>query len=80
MRKAYPEIRRMQQELEDLKATMFQLPGVPKPVEKNDPSNYADSPFIESISRAKLPSCLIYLAITAYDGSTDPDHHMEHYK
>ena len=79
-RKTYPEIKRMQRELDELKATMFQLPGAPIPFEKNDPSSYADSPFIESISRAKLPSRLVYPAITPYDGSTDPDHHMAHYK
>ena len=79
-RKTYPEIKRMQRKLDELKATMFQLPGAPIPFEKNDSSSYTDSPFIESISRAKLPSRLVYPAITPYDGSTDPDHHMAHYR
>ena len=60
---------------------MSQLPRAPTPSIIEHPDGYAESPFMERISKVVLPKKLNFpVLIAIYDGSTDPGEHVAQYK
>ncbi|XP_074300983.1 uncharacterized protein LOC141632326 [Silene latifolia] len=44
------------------------------------PESYADSPFIDEITRVDLPKKFVIPSIRTYDGTSDPQNHVAFYK
>ena len=57
-----------------------QLPGVPKPIEREAPAGFEESPFIERIAKTPVPKKFTTPTIALYNGGGDPDEHVSIYK
>ena len=56
------------------------LPGVPKPIEREAPAGFEESPFIERIAQTAVPKRFTNPTIALYNGGGDPDEHVSIYK
>ena len=59
---------------------MSRLPGVRLPIRKSRAGAISDTPFMESIVTVELPRKFSPPEMKQYDGSTDLDDHVIHYK
>lgn len=60
---------------------LAKLPGAPMPVAEESSNAYAQSPFVDGITKALIPKKInVYQPHKLYDGSTDPYNHVAQYK
>lgn len=62
----------VRKELQEVRALIQRIPGVPKPLEKAKPYSYADSPFTADIAMVDIPKRFTVPHMKPYDGSLDP--------
>ena len=66
--------------LDAMQSMVERLPGVALPIRKRNPDSYADTPFTEEITLIEMPRKLSFPSIKVYDGTSDPDDHIAHYR
>ncbi|KAF3554575.1 hypothetical protein F2Q69_00013611 [Brassica cretica] len=63
----------------DAKQSMVErLPGVGPSIRRSNPDSYADTPFAEEIASVEMPRKFSFPSIKMYDGTGDPDDHMQY--
>ena len=66
--------------LEEMEAIIKRIRGVPTPLRKTRPYNYADSPFVEALALIEMPRKFTFPNIKPNDGTADPTDHIASYK
>lgn len=66
----------VQQELREVRDLIQCILGVPKPLEKETPTSYADFPFLDNIVLVEIPKKCIVPNMKFYDGTTDSQEHV----
>ncbi|XP_074267057.1 uncharacterized protein LOC141590359 [Silene latifolia] len=70
----------VEQQLQDIRSLLSNVPGLPSPMEVETPEFYADSPFVDSIALVSMPKGFTTPTMTLYDGTEDPLEHINQYK
>lgn len=76
-RRNHNELEARIRELEEL---VTRIPKVSAPLSRIERSSYADSPFEDHISMGDMPEKFAFPSMKLFDGTTDPDDHITHYK
>ena len=63
-----------------MEAMIQRIPGVPTPIKKSLPSSFADSPFVDAIALVEMPKKFVFPLMRMYDGTSDPNYHIDSYK
>lgn len=71
---------RLENRIKELEVIINQIPCVPASPKRNHPQSFADSPFVKSICLTAMSSKFTFPTIRTYDGTSDPDDHIAHYK
>lgn len=58
----------------------MRISGVPATIPLIHQGGFADSPFIDLISSVEMPNRFTFSSMRLFDGTTDPDNHIAHYK
>ncbi|KAF2599976.1 hypothetical protein F2Q68_00010426 [Brassica cretica] len=66
--------------LDATQSMVERLPEVVPPIRKSNPDSYADTPFTDEITLIEMPKKFSFPSIKAYDGTTDLDDHVAHYR
>ena len=66
--------------LDAMQSMVERLPGVAPPIRKSNPGSYADTPFTDNIALIEMPRKFSFPNIKMYDGTGDPDDHIDQYK
>ena len=70
----------LRQCIREMEDRITQLPGIPKPIERDARAGFEESPFIKRIAKTAVPKKFTILIIALYNGGGDPDEHVSIYK
>ncbi|KAF2549380.1 hypothetical protein F2Q70_00022317 [Brassica cretica] len=59
-----------------MQSMVERLPGRAPPIRKSNPDSYADAHFTDEITLIEMPMKFSFPSIKAYDGTSDPDDHL----
>ena len=70
----------MTKKLAEMEVLIKWILGVPNPLRKSHPYNYADSLFVDAITFVEIPKKFSFPNMKLYSGTTDPMDHITSYK
>ncbi|XP_074314337.1 uncharacterized protein LOC141649549 [Silene latifolia] len=70
----------VEQQLQDIRSLLSDVPGLPGPMEVATTECYADSPFMDNIALVIMAKGFTMPTMTLYDGTEDPQEHINQCK